>query len=76
MAGKVFWTVRRSKVVSCVQANFIKTAQVADTSQEWHGSIENIISVCRGTGEVPVAATDSGEAQTVPRLTKRALVIS
>ena len=50
--------------------------QVADTPQEWHGSIENIISMCRGTGAVPVAATDSGEAQTVPRLTKRALVIS
>ena len=32
--------------------------------------------MCRGTGAVPVAATDSGEAQTVPRLTKRALVIS
>ena len=30
----------------------------------------------RGTGAVPVAATDSGEAQTVLRLTKRALVIS
>ena len=76
MAGKVFWTVRRSEVVSRVQTNFIKTAQVADTPQEWHGSIENIISMCRGTGAVPVAATDSGEAQTVPRLTKRALVIS
>ena len=32
--------------------------------------------MCRGTGAVPVAATDSGEAQTVPRLTKRVLVIS
>ena len=32
--------------------------------------------MCRGTGAVPVAAADSGEAQTVPRLTKRALVIS
>ena len=32
--------------------------------------------MCRGTGAVPVAATDSEEAQTVPRLTKRALVIS
>ena len=31
MAGKVFWTVRRSKVVSRVQTNIIKTAQVADT---------------------------------------------
>ena len=77
MAGKVFWTVRRSKVVSRVQTNFIKTAQVADTPQEWHGSIANIISMCRGTA-VPVAATrtDSGEAQTLPRLTMRALVIS
>ena len=74
MAGKVFWTVRRSKVVSRVQTNFIKTAQVADTPQEWHGSIENMISMCRGTGAVTVAATDSGEAQTW--LMKRALVIS
>ena len=32
--------------------------------------------MCRGTRAVPVAAADSGEAQTVPRLTKRALVIS
>ena len=76
MTGKVLWTVRRSKVVSRVQTNFIKTAQVADTPQEWHGSIANIISMCRGTGAVPVAATDSGDAQIVPRLTKRALVIS
>ena len=68
--------MRRSKVVSRVQTNFIKTTQVADMPQEWHGSIENIISVCRGTGTVPVAATDSEEAQTVPQLTKIALVIS
>ena len=32
--------------------------------------------MCRVTGAVPLAATDSGEAQTVPRLTKRALLIS
>ena len=41
-----------------------------------HRSVENVTSMCRGTAAVPVAATDSGEAQTVPRLTKRALVIS
>ena len=32
--------------------------------------------MCRRTGAVPVAGTASGEAQTVPQLTKRALVIS
>ena len=61
MAGKVFWTVRRSKVVSRVQTNFIKTVQDADTPQECHGSIENIISMCLGAGSVTVAATDSGD---------------
>ena len=43
--------------ISHVQTSFIKTVQVADTPQEWHGSIENIISMCRGTGAVPEAAT-------------------
>ena len=41
-----------------------------------HRSVEGVISIYRGTGAVPVADTDSGEAHAVPRLTKRALVIS
>ena len=32
--------------------------------------------MCRVTGAVPIPPTDSGRAQTVPRLTKMALVIS
>ena len=51
------------QVVPRVQTNFIKTAQIADTPHKWHRSIENITSMCRGTGAVTVAATDSGKAQ-------------
>ena len=46
------------------------------TPPKGHRSVESVISMCLGTGAVPVAAADSGEAQTLPRLTKRALVIS
>ena len=63
VASKAFWAVRRSCVIPRVQTNFIKTAEVADTPHKWYRSIDNIISMCLGTGAVPVAAAGGGEAQ-------------
>ena len=39
-------------------------AQVAgDTAERGTARVENVISMCKGTGAVPVAAAGDGEAQ-------------